>query len=310
MDANVSDVEAYEDNSAFEGKQQVHWDSTSLGVLDTCPRYYELSIVRGWAPRTMPIDLHFGILLHSGRERYYAARAKGSGHDDALHAALIWTFEATFDVETQRPWDSGDSNKNRLTLIRTLVWYADQWQDDPLETLTMQGRPAVELTVSAKLSGTPYVLWGHLDRAVSFQDKLWVSDLKTTKHTLDAGFYDRFTPDGQMSQYVWLARHALDIASAGIIVDAAQIAVTFSRFHRGIVSRSPEQQAEWERDVRFLLARNEEYVAQDYWPQNRKACFRCSFRPICGRAPSVRERWLRADYTRRVWNPTVERGDI
>lgn len=307
------DQDAYLTNSAFEPgtKQQLHFDNTSLSALATCPRYYELSIIRGYTPRTTPVDLKFGILLHEGRERYYAQRAHSASHDSALRFALTWLFEQTFDLATQRPWDSGDQNKNRLTLIRTLVWYADEWQNDPLQTIILgNGRPAVELTLSAHLQATPYRLWGHIDRLVEFQGAPQVSDLKTTRHTLDAGYYTRFTPDGQMSQYTWLARHGLGLSVKGIIVDAAQIAVTFSRFHRGIVSRTPEQLSEWEHNVRVLLAQNETYVAQDYWPQNTTACFRCAMRPICAKAPGVRDRWLQADYTRRQWNPTIERGDI
>ena len=33
-------------NGSFTGALQTLWDSVSLGALKTCPRYYELSIVR------------------------------------------------------------------------------------------------------------------------------------------------------------------------------------------------------------------------------------------------------------------------
>ena len=75
-----------EGNGSFTGGGALQhlWDSTSLGALKQCPRYYELSIVRGYAPRALAVDLRFGLLMHSARERFYRARAQGTGHDEAL----------------------------------------------------------------------------------------------------------------------------------------------------------------------------------------------------------------------------------
>ena len=59
-------------NGSFTGGGALQhlWDSTSLGALKQCPRYYELSIVRGYAPRALAVDLRFGLLMHSARERF------------------------------------------------------------------------------------------------------------------------------------------------------------------------------------------------------------------------------------------------
>src|ERR1700687_3516697 len=99
-------------NSAFipGTKLQFAWDSVSIGALKMCPRYYELSIIEGWEPRKRSVDLHFGILLHSARERFYHAKAGGSDHDSALRDALSWAFDATFDRELGKPWASEDPN--------------------------------------------------------------------------------------------------------------------------------------------------------------------------------------------------------
>ena len=305
-------------NGSFTGGGALQhlWDSTSLGALKQCPRYYELSIVRGYAPRALAVDLRFGLLLHGARERFYRARAQGTSHDDALLASVTWLLCETYDTEAQRPWASDHPQKNRLTLVRTFVWYADQWKDDPLETIMLaNGAPAVELTFRfptdyVSPSGTNLELGGHLDRMVRFQGEIWDSDLKSTKSTLNQDYFAQFTPDNQFSLYSFASRHVYDLPARGVIIDAAQVAVTFSRFARGIVARSADQLDEWYGELGTWLEHATSYAQANHWPQNDKACFRCSFRSICARPASVRRQWLETDFQRRVWDPSIARGDI
>lgn len=295
---------------------QLVWDSTSLGALKQCPRYYFLSIVLGFQPKKLAVDLAFGIWLHSVRERYYHHRADGLSHDDAQREALLWLFEATFDVERGRPWQSEDANKNRLTLVRTACWYMDQWEHDPLETIHLaSGKPAVELSFKfetdySSASGAPFSLAGHIDRLVLFGTERYVSDLKSTKSTLDASYAAQFSPDNQLSLYTLAAKVVYGESVKGILLDAAQVAVTFSRFQRFPVMRTEDQLAEWYDGLGDYLRQAEHYAAERSWPQNEKACFRCSFRSICAKPPSVRAEWLKSDFSRRVWDPSVSRGDI
>ena len=144
-------------NTAFSPQLpalQLAWDSTSLGVLKECPRKYELSIVRGWRSRAAAVDLEFGILIHSARERYYHAKARGEDHDTAQRKTLGWLLEATWNAELNRPW-AGDQYKNRFTLARSFVWYTEQWgQNDPLEQVMLaNGKPAVEVSFQVRARG-------------------------------------------------------------------------------------------------------------------------------------------------------------
>ncbi len=295
---------------------QLSWDSTSLGALKECPRKYELSIVKGWRSKTTAVDLDFGIWLHSARERYYHARARGQDHDTAQREALGWLLEATWNGELQRPWQ-GDQYKNRYTLARSFVWYTEQWgQNDPLEQVMLaNGKPAVEVSFRFELgeragTGEPFALCGHLDRLVRFNGSLWVSDLKSTRHTLDASYFQQFSPDNQMSLYTLAGKVVCSEPVQGIVLDAVQVAVGFSRFARGLVQRTEAQLEEWLAGLRVLLTQAEQYARAGFWPQNDKACFRCQFRSICARSPAVREAWLKADFQQRIWDPLQVRGDI
>lgn len=307
-------------NSAFipGTKQQFAWDSTSIGALKKCPYYYQLTIVDGYQSQLDNVHLTFGIAYHSATERYDHARAKGDNHEAALRIAIRHALAITWNSETNRPWISEDKNKNRLTLIRTLVWYLDKFQDDKLETVLLaNGKPAVELSFRLEMDfgpatapGQMYMLCGHLDRIATLEGQTFIVDKKTTRHTLDDNYFRGYTPDNQFSTYSFAGRIIYPGPIHGLIVDAAQIAVTFSRFQRGLVSRTAEQLDEWYADLQVKLRENEQYVANNYWPRNDKACFMCEFREICSKSPSQREAWLKNKFRKRVWNPLQTRGDV
>jgi hypothetical protein len=99
----------------------------------------------------------------------------------------------------------------------------------------------------------------------------------------------------------------------GVIVDAAQVLVTLSRFRRGVVPRTDSMRQEWYDTTKYYVKMAAHYAESNYWPMNDKSCGMyggCPFRPICGRAPEVREQWLRATFKKRVWDPLQVRGDI
>ena len=56
---------------------QYAWDSTSLGLLKTCPRKYQYEMIEGWGTRDESIHLRFGIEYHTALQDYAISRAKG-----------------------------------------------------------------------------------------------------------------------------------------------------------------------------------------------------------------------------------------
>lgn len=312
-------VDPAETNSSFSTLTpflQLFWDSVSLGALKTCPRYYQYVIVEGWQPKRKSVHLDFGIWMHSGRERYYHSKAAGSTHDEAVLAAVDYALKATWNKVLSRPWASDDPNKNRFTLIRSLVWYLDHWEHDPLETVILaNGKPAVELsfrlaTEIHSAAGEAFALAGHLDRLGRMGDHIYISDLKTSKHTLDQNYFAQFSPDNQMSLYPLAVSIVYELPVAGMILDAVQVAVSFSRFNRAPIPRSESQLEEWYQAFGLYMQSAELYARARFWPQNDKACFRCDFREICAKPPAVRGLWLKADFVKRIWNPLETRGDV
>ena len=262
----------------FAEPLQVAWDSTSLGALKTCPAYYKYTIVDGWTPRSVSVHLIFGLHYHAALERYDHARTQGHDHQSAHRLALRYALEATWDYDLGRPWDSEDKYKNRETLIRTVSWYLDRFEDDPLETVQLaSGKPAVELSFRFETdypspAGHNYWLSGHLDRVANFQGNTYIVDRKTSKSTLTPEYFAKYSPDNQFSLYAFASKVVYGTPVQGLIVDAAQVAVTLSDFRRGFVDRSDAVLEEWYLDLGEYLAQAERYARTGYYPRNDKSC--------------------------------------
>jgi hypothetical protein len=166
---------------------------------------------------------------------------------------------------------------------------------------------------------------GHLDRIAKLNGEPYIVDIKTSKNTIGPSFFAKYSPDNQFSTYMLAGRVAFAQPVRGLIVDAAQIAVTFSRFERGLVVRTEDQVDEWLDGLGWWVYQASIYAARGNsiakqggdiargWPQNDKACDTygsCKFRSVCARAPSQRQTWLGAEFKQRTWDPLIRRGDI
>lgn len=271
----------WKNNSSFSQsipKLQIGWDSTSIGLLKECPKKYYYMMIEGWVPRMESVHLTFGLLYHGALERYDHAKTNGATHHEAQCLALRYCLEETWNRELNRPWTSDDTNKNRFTLVRTVMWYLEQFANDTIETIQLaSGKPAVELSFRMEFDfhapdGQPYVGCGHIDRLGLFQGDVYILDRKTSKHTINMDWFKKFTPDNQFSMYMMATKVVYRVPAKGLIVDAAQVAVNFSKFERQPVVRSTDTLEEWYRHLRRFIRQNEEYVAEDDWPMNDKSC--------------------------------------
>lgn len=309
---------------------QLYWDSTSLGAFETCPRYYAYAIIEGRVPRgTVKVDLFFGQMYQLGRELYDRARAAGIPHEPAVLSMIREILIRTWDPKLGRPWTTDDPMKNRETLIRALVWYHDQFAEDDLETvIRADGEPMVEQsfrfdTGIETADGEPIYLCGHLDRVARSRTtgRGAIVDHKTTRSAIGDRYFERYSPDTQVSIYDIAGEVVMRERVPDFIIDAAQLGATFARFQRGNISRTPAQREEFMEHFAIRVLEAQLYAKLGTWPQNAKACNAyssyqedfdrwkggCPFRPVCGSDPSVRPAILAAAYERRVWDPTQPR---
>lgn len=287
------------------------WDSTSLSWLKECPRKYQYTMIDGWRLIGDSIHLKFGILYHSALEAYDRLRiTEDLSHDDALEAIVDYLLKKTW--EDGKPWETNHSKKNRDTLLRSVIWYLDEFQNDPAKTIILpDGKPAVELSFKMEINhdapdGNTYVLSGRLDRLVRFGDEPYVMDRKTTGSTLGSYYFSEYSPHNQMSLYTLAGRVVFATPVAGVIIDAAQIAVGFSSFGRGITTRSAAQLDEYLENTVHWLKQAERYAAEGYWPMNEMSCHKyggCPFREVCNKSPEIRGDYLKTYFEKKPWNP-------
>lgn len=303
-------------------KIQYAWDSTSLGYLKTCPRLYQYIMIDGWGSTDESIHLRFGQEYHQALQDYSISRATKIPHNDSLHDIIRELLIRTADWRPDTSARAG-KYKNRESLVRTAIWYLEQFADDPAETYIMaDGKPAVELSFRFELdwgpSGRskvePYLLCGHLDRVVDFGGNLFVMDHKTTTSTPSAYYFDQYSPNNQMTLYTLASQVILGSPIKGVIINAAQLMVDSSRFVRGFTFRTNENLEEWSNDLHHWLFQAESYANADYWPMNDTACDKfggCRFREVCSKSPQVRDQFLAADFTKLKeedrWNPLRSR---
>lgn len=312
----------YEDkhqkNSSFSEKipgLQIAWDSTSLGLLKTCPRKYQLSLLDGWQTKGGALPLTFGIHYHKALEIYDKAKALGASHEeavkDAVRTALTISGIRTPD-DVWQAWLTDCTKRNRFTLVRALVWYLEQFKDDPAKTVILaDGRPAVELSFKLELplespEDGAYLLCGHLDRVVEYGDNTWVMDRKTTGQTISEYYFKQYNPDNQMSLYTFAANIILPRSASGVIIDAIQLAVGFNRFQRSMINRTQGVLEEWYKDLEYWIRMAEQFAINGYWPMNDTSCSKyggCHFQEICSKDPGVREMYLKSDFVKREWDP-------
>lgn len=334
-------------NKSFdESGVQFAFDSTSLKLAETCLRKYQYKMILGWQPERKSVHLLFGGWYASALESYYKYVADGMSQDEALievvSEALTETWEFP-DCETcwpgkdgkpsglvQRadqelgecpacggkgylseggqPWISDHNTKTRENLIRTIVWYIDQFgDDDSCQTVILSnGSPAVEHSFRLE-ADDGILLCGHLDRLVEYGDKVYIQDQKTTQSTITSRYFDGYNPDSQMSLYTFAGKAIFGLPIKGVMIDAAQIAVGFTRFERGFSFRTDDQLNEWYDHSMYHIERARQATRDNYFPMTDTSCSLyggCEFRHICSKAPNIREQFLKGDFVRgRTWDP-------
>ena len=280
---------------------QTRVNASTFQVFKACPRKYLYEVLLGIAKPESDPHLRFGTLIHAAKALYETNKARGASHDLALQGAFRYLLSETWDEKLAKPGFTDDPLKNRATLLRTFVWYCDQYRDDTCETVVLpSGRPAVELgfefASGVGSEGEEITFVGTLDRIVRFNGAVYIADTKTSSNAkyLTARNY---TPDGQFSLYACAAMVCFGIEADGVVLDGIEVSVNSTAFKREIVPRPREVLEEWLTDARVHLRRLSDAFARDEWPQNDAACGLyggCRFRSVCGASPAERRDLLLA----------------
>jgi hypothetical protein len=238
------------ENPFLSDGRQWAWSSTTLGLAKECKRKYYYAQVLGYRNVGNNPHIIFGMHYAKALERYHLYRASGpSPHKAAVDKVI---YQLLLDTAN---WQSEHHFKNKDTLVRSVVWYLEEFKDDPCETVILgDGSPAVELTFTFQVTDEIW-LAGHLDRLVCYAGDYYVQDQKTTGSTLGAYYFNRYNPDNQVSLYSLAADIIYKTPVVGVMIDAAQIAVGFTKFARGLIPRTKDQMAEWLDDAIYHISK-------------------------------------------------------
>lgn len=302
---------------------QYAWDATSISTAQTCLRKYEFQRL-GWRKKGLNANLRFGQHYATALEHYYKHVHSGMDPEDAIDEVVLEALKDTWDTqivdadmaeilqmeqgtEYSGPWESGDNLKNRENLIRTIVWYVDHFKDDPAPVITLSdGKPAVEYSFSLEVDNG-IVFAGHIDRLVTYADNPYVMDQKTTRNTIGPFYWKGFKPNTQMSMYTFAGQAIYGSPVKGVIIDAVQIAVGFSRFERGFTFRTPSELDEWYDNTMYWIETARTATQNQEFHMNPESCTKyggCPFQSVCEKSPDVRLNFLKADFEQSApWDP-------
>ena len=306
---------ALSERRSFADGVQFAWDGTSLELAQVCMRKYYYRMILNIAPRRNSVHLIFGGIYAAALEHFYLARAEGLSIDEALRRVVREAMQNSWDAAAGQPVEFDDNCKTRLNLIRSIVWYVDQFAEESTSGITTyhlaSGKPAVELSFALEFS-EDIVYCGHLDRVVEYGGGLYWMDQKTTKSTITPRFFEQFKPHNQFMGYTWAGQTILQSPVKGGIVDAAQIAVGFTRFERHPITFTSDQLNEWHDNTLYTIRHAQELTKAGRFPMNLASCGNyggCPYRLLCQRSPSVRDRFIEGDFVHpdEPWEPIKAR---
>lgn len=221
-------------------------------------------------------------------------------------------------IEEERLYVPTSKKKNRITLIRAVVWYClDQPETGGFQPYAFpDGTPAVELPFRVALpmafkTGDIPILCGYFDRFALFAEQIFPTDNKTTNASLGTRYFDGFSPNVQFDTYDMAASMLFpDLPIRGVYNDAVQMNVESVQFGKMEYYKTEALRQEHLEFIEYWLRQAEQYAEADFWPMNKSACWHCPFNRICSKDPAVRQRYLEADMDLKKqerWNPLKER---
>ncbi|KKL09323.1 hypothetical protein LCGC14_2567000 [marine sediment metagenome] len=254
-----------------------------------------------------------------------------------LGHAIRFTFKRALELDLMNcPASKSDDNKrNTYTLVRALVWYAAKYRTDVLRPVANEDGLMIEqhfvvpmgmktavpwpfrsVREGSMMTGpTPYTdpepedyyLCGSLDEICQDEDgDQFVLERKSTTTTVADYYFLQHEPSVQIYTYDLIGSIILPTSPLrGVVVEACQTAVGFTRFERHEVTRIPEQRKHWLETIHYWVKQAEQCALSGYWPMNPAGhTFESTARQIQRRAPSSWPALLKTDFMEQpLWNP-------
>lgn len=210
-------------------------------------------------------------------------------------------------------WVPTKATKDITSLVELLVGYTDGARSRHLIPIKINDKPAIELFWQIEFGqgklARPVILCGNLDAIKAFGTENYVTDYKTTAKSLDARYWQGFSPNVQVDLYNAAVGKALpDLDIRGVAIEAFSTANHTSAFK--IITATDEQKEEMLEDTTYWIKQLQACEDTNIWPRNRTGCFLCQFQPICSRPPEIRTKLLGEKFKRAKWNPQARTMEL
>ena len=296
------------------------WDATTLDSYMRCPLTYYWKDVLGYRQESTAVALLFGTLYHDSVGQYEQARLHGKDVDSALREAITWLLaEAKEKGFADISASSRDAKtRNIRNLVRALIWFS-VWteRDEVYERCAMpDGSSSIEVSWAMPLgikapTGEDYILSGSLDQVKRRVDdgSLVVNERKTTTTTIGSYYWKKFNPNVQIWTYDLIGSMVLGSSGKlrGVVVEACQSAVHFTRFDREEIVRTRMQREQWLESIKYWIRRAEADAINHTWAEAMNPAtlnWENVYRTIQTKSPKMWDRYLEMELKQREpWNP-------
>lgn len=281
-----------------DDRKQIVWDVSSLDKFSMCPKLYQYEYRDQWIYRASIPALAWGTGLHAGLEVYDLHNTLGEDNATATRLAI----RSAAETAHEGLMGSSDNRRTLSTLVRAIAKYTVHYENDAVRTVLLphSNEPAVEVRFEVPIPGTDYRLSGRIDRIGMVDDQLVIVEHKSTDASLTDWYWRRFAPNTQVYGYIWALREALGLDISGVLIDAVQTGVGFTRFGRQLFTLTEDQTDEWLEEAKTYILAAEKAHTEDHYIRNFSACGNyggCKFRDVCSRpAGQLRESWIREDF--------------
>jgi hypothetical protein len=271
----------------INGKTRISINYSSLNLLQECQRKADYIFNHGLVDLPSQSQI-FGTLIHKTLQSWYLVPKEDRTPDFMRNA---W-FSIASSSNYQDPQDGVKTIDNGA---KSLHNYALTFRDDDLEVITLNGKPAVEVTLEATVfsNDTHEVqLFGTIDLIVQSKKSgdIYVMDHKTTSRLGDE-FYKLWKPNHQVSAYILLAQ-LNGIKTNEAVIQGIQTVKTKHDVVRVECRRTPEELQDFVNTLvyeasRFIRQKGKVYPgASDYVCG---AFGGCRFQQLCQVSNVLRE---------------------
>jgi hypothetical protein len=303
-------------------------NSSSLSLLQTCPRKSFYTLHEGWRARAGSPPLIYGTAIHKAMEVFYSqpyrgeqtfpenfdevAPLLGMGHTPPephfLYDAIIAFVKAAEPLRYTLPDDNARSIQSGIWV---LGYYFKIYLNDIYEIMRDEYGPVVERQFNLPFYEDRRLrisLFGQIDFGLRNRvtDEKLIGDHKTSSR-MGVDFFSRIKPNHQYTGYLWAAHQVLGVSEEHFLVNGIQSKVKPKTtragppsFTRQITRRTQEDFNEFQDALLWAVNSYITWEQTGVWPLGTvDACSSwggCGFLDVCSAPNELRNQILEAKF--------------